>query len=635
MIKLKKNAFQRYKKTRLAHHKRYYLDLKHVVNTAISNEKNAYYKYEMQQCGKNSKLIWNKVQKHKIINNSYTEIPNEIKDPNLINDHFLNSIPKIPIGPNTLSNFLQNQYNINEPFKISLITPSDILTCINDLKSNAIGADNISAKMLKLSVPHCLGPLVNIINYSLETGIVPHLWKIALVTPIPKKDDPTINDLRPISILPAPSKILERVVNSQLVDYLNSNKILPTCQSGFRKGFSCTTALLKITDDITRGFDNGQCTPLVLIDMSKAFDSLNIELLLAKLSFYKITNVALDWFSSYLLDRQQAVRLCKQGEILLSDFKTTQTGVPQGSILGPLLFSVYTADIGSIIQNCSVHMYADDLQIYLNFSTDSLESINLANLHLNQDLQHVYQWATDNSLVINPIKSQAIMFSRSRFDTNNFNIKLNNNEIEWKESVSNLGLIMDTKLNFDKHVSKICQSSFFKLKSIYEFRDSLPITTKLMLSDMIVLSVANYMDVVYGPYLTVFNTYRLQKIQNSCIRFVMSLSRREHTSQHIRASCWLTMEQRRLLHMSCLIHKILKTNTPTYLRDLMIRRRELHNVEVRNNNMLSIPQHNTEFYKNCFSYQAAHIFNKMTCLHNTTISTTSFKKQAKDFILHM
>ena len=370
--------------------------------------------------------------------------------------------------------------------------------------------------------------------------------------------------------------------------------------------------------------------------MSKAFDSINIELLLAKLSFYKITNVALDWFTSYLLDRQQAVKLYKQGEVLQSDVKTIQTGVPQGSILGPLLFSIYIADICSIIQNCSVHMYADDLQIYLNFSANSLESINMANLHLNQDLQHVHQWATDNSLVINPTKSQAIMFSRSRFDTNNFSIKLNNNKIEWKESVSNLGLIMDTKLNFDKHVSKICQSSFLKLKSIYEFRDSLPISTKLMLSDMIVLSTANYMDVVYGPYLTVFNICRLQKIQNSCIRFVMSLPRREHTSQHIRTSCWLTMEQRRLLHMSCLIQKILKTNTPAYLRDLMIYRREVHNVEVRNNNMLCIPQHKTEFYKNGFRYQAAHIFNKMVYFHiETTVSTTFFKKKAKNFILHM
>nr|CAI5845821.1 unnamed protein product [Callosobruchus analis] len=190
--------------------------------------------------------------------------------------------------------------------------------------------------MIKYCLPYCLDPLTNIVNYSLETGNFPTVWKNAFVVPIPKCNTPSVNDLRPISILTAPSKVLEREVFKQISEYVESNNILPKFQSGFRKGYSCESALCKITNDITKGFDNGKCTAMVLIDMTKAFDSLNIELLLTTLSFYNIKGTELHWFSNYLCNRYQAVKFNRPGTEL-SEFKINKTGVPQGSILGPLL----------------------------------------------------------------------------------------------------------------------------------------------------------------------------------------------------------------------------------------------------------------------------------------------------------
>ena len=335
-------------------------------------------------------------------------MPDILKNPGAINKNFITNIPKTSISQESLCNFNNNSFQ-SEPFNFKLVTQSDVLLSLKKIKSNATGIDNISAKMLKMCVPYCLSPLVNIINFSLEMGVVPDLWKRALITPIPKKTNPTINDLRPISILPASSKILEKLVKIQIVEYLEENNILPKFQSGFRQGYSCSTALLKITSDITKIIDQGGCCPTVLIDMSKAFDSININLLPAKLKFYNIEYN--NFFKSYLTGRNQAVRLRDNlGNILMSDFQPVEMGVPQGSILGPLLFSVFTADVISVVENSSYHMYADDVQIYLPSSgVDLVRTVD----KINHDLKNLSQWAEQNSLLINPQKRRQFYFLKN------------------------------------------------------------------------------------------------------------------------------------------------------------------------------------------------------------------------------
>lgn len=189
-----------------------------------------------------------------------------------------------------------------EPFKFRLVTEEELLNCILSIGSCAVGIDGISINMIKACLPHCLKPLVNILNSSLETSSVPDLWKMALITPLPKVSNPaSLSELRPISILPAASKILEKIVKGQILEFLKDKNVIPKFQSGFRSNFSCATALLKITSDITQAFDEGHSCPAVLIDMTKAFDSLNIELLLAKLSHYGIDTDG--WFAGYLHNR--------------------------------------------------------------------------------------------------------------------------------------------------------------------------------------------------------------------------------------------------------------------------------------------------------------------------------------------
>ena len=218
--------------------------------------------------------------------------------------------------------------------------------------------------------------------------------------------------------------------------------------------------------------------------MTKAFDSLNIDLLLAKLKYLNIaTN---NWFKSYLLDRRQAVRLQCDGGMITSNWTSVQSGVPQGSILGPLLFTIFTSDFDNILQQCSYHMYADDLQIYLDIP---LKDTKMGISALSEDLNRISNWATKNSLMINPKKTQAIMFSRTDLNTDNLDIRINGTTIEWKDEVKNLGLFMDKKLTFNKHVNSILQRSYLRLKSLFEFKNILPKPSKRVLTESCVLSI--------------------------------------------------------------------------------------------------------------------------------------------------
>jgi hypothetical protein len=507
-----------------------------------------------------------------------------------------------------------------------------VLACIKSIKSNAVGVDGISIKMLKACLPYCIDPLINIINFSLETRCVPDLWKMALITPIPKVNEPTdYNELRPISILPAASKILEKVVKYQTLKFLHNKYIIPKYQSGFRANHSCTTALLRITGDIASAFDQGLCCPSVLIDMTKAFDCLDTALLVAKLKYY---NVEADgWFADYLQNRKQGVRLIEDCRTRVSDWRIVERGVPQGSILGPLLFTIFISDLVNSIETCKYHMYADDLQIYLPTSIEALSvTIDLINL----DLNNISQWATKNSLVINPQKTQCILYSRADVDVSNLRVMMSDVEVQWMDKVRNLGLYMDKKLTFTSHVDNICQRSFFRLKQIYEFKNVLPLKVKKILTESLILSIPGYLDIVYGPFLTYADKYRVQKIQNSCVRYVLNLTRRDHVSQPIADTFQCNMSQRRFAHMGVLIHKVINLKEPLYLSELILQRGNLHNVNIRYRDIISIPQHRTEFYKSSFNYLAGYVYNSLPRelkKYSVPVFKSKIKKCVSDHLL--
>ncbi|RVE51257.1 hypothetical protein evm_004061 [Chilo suppressalis] len=341
------------------------------------------------------------------------------------------------------------------------------------MKSNAQGVDGISLNMILLTLPRTLSIITTIINMSITSCTFPDQWKVSIIKPLHKVDHPTeLNELRPISILPFMSKILEKVVCAQLIEYLNANNILPKRQSGFRTGLSTATALLDVVDDILAGQDADKGTMLVLLDFSRAFDTIDTDLLLAKLKYYGFNDSAVRWFSSYLSGRSQMVEvLSKSGIKKYSATSPVYRGVPQGSILGPILFILYTADLPSCVLNCNHHLYADDLQVYKSFKP---VETNLAVNAINSDLDRIFQWSVKNGLLLNPVKTKLMVLGTEtqikQIKAHKPVLKVKSDAIEQVSEARNLGILFDSNLRFEKHVTDTVKQCFYRLSVLYQIR---------------------------------------------------------------------------------------------------------------------------------------------------------------------
>ena len=230
--------------------------------------------------------------------------------------------------------------------------------------NKATGLEGLSARLLKLATPVICTPITHLFNLSLQTSQIPADWKQARVTQIHKGGDrDDVSNYRPISVIPSIMKILEKAVNMQLRD-LSDNNLLTPHQSGFRKGYSTNTVLVFLSNYLLTNMDKGRLTGIVCLDIRKALDSVNHRLLLDKLKLYGITGQALSWFESYLVHRAQCTSLLGKK----SDVLKLKSGVPQGSILGPLLFTLFMNDLPSVIEHCKVIMYADDTALMYSSS---------------------------------------------------------------------------------------------------------------------------------------------------------------------------------------------------------------------------------------------------------------------------
>ena len=335
-------------------------------------------------------------------------------------------------------------------FKFKEVTETFIKSQLRGLKAGkAVGLDNIPARLLIDSVEIIAKPLSVIFNASLQSGQVPAEFKAARVVPLFKKGKAEdMDNYRPISILPILSKVLERVVHQQVYHYLQSNKILNPFQCGFRKCHSAEFAALSFADTIRRNIDQGQLTRAVFIDLRKAFDTVNHELLLHKLSNLGVIDDELAWFENYLQDRTQVVDY--QG--VSSDPEGVSVGVPQGSILGPLLFILHVNDLPEAVIRCNLLMYADDTVLFYSASQASIIEEKL-----NEELSVIERWLYKNSLFLNVSKTEAMLFGTSPrlSKVNSFVITGNGSPIKRVSQFKYLGVVFDERLSWNDHVKYI------------------------------------------------------------------------------------------------------------------------------------------------------------------------------------
>lgn len=631
-------ALKRANKTKLDTHRQYYRELKNLVNSSLKREKAAFFNYYVNKNIKKPQKMWKYLKRSSVTHKpDQPNIPRHLNCPDDINNFFLD-IPGISDAhSDNLLYYAQNRYTDNE-FNLDFCSEELVNKIIHSISTNAYGFDTISIEMIRMTLPCTLPIITSIINKSLETTTVPKSWKLAKVKPLPKTNVvEQVKDLRAISLLPVLSKIIERVVSVQLTKYLEKEKILPILQSGFRSGRGTDTSLAHVTDDILTASDKGQGSILVLLDFSRAFDCLNTQLLLAKLRYYGISQTACSWFQSYLNDRQQYVETVDEnGNMKQSRILDIPRGCPQGSILSPLLFIIYTADLPKHLKNCKVHLYADDTQIYRSFPPLHIDE-NIQKI--NEDLNEITSWSKDNSLVINPEKSKFLVLGtkhQSGAITKQIPIlKIDNKNIDMVKSARNLGLIMDSELRFIDHVNSKIRNAFYRLKVLYGYREFLSEEVRVTLTETLVLSLFNFGDVVYGPRLFSKTERAIQRVQNACARFCFTIPRRAHITPFLNEKGILKMTARRHLHLANLLHKVVHKQVPEYLYEKIIWKSDilLYNTRNRFNNKLKIPVHKTVGYKGSFSYAASKIWNDLPPPLRQIKSPNTFKTKLRSFLL--
>lgn len=630
MMSLRDDALKRYKRTKSNAHWEYYKSLRNLITLTIRNEKKAFLNTTFRNCAR--KDLWKELRNCRIYNNKNKafSIPHHLNKPDEINDFFVDSVtvPDMPLHQNIVQTY-QGTTRVPSKFHFKLVDESHIIKILNKSKSNSAGSDDLSTFMIKLCCPVLIPVILHIINTCLLESVFPQAWKIAKIKPLPKVSSPSgFKDLRPISILPALAKVLERVMSNQIQLYLIENSLLPQKQSGFRQGYSCNTALLNVTDDIFCASDRGDLTALVLLDFSKAFDTIKHSLLFRILNYLAFGESAIALLKSYLSNRNQYVEI----DGIRSSCREINQGVPQGSVLGPLLFSIYTTKLLTVITHSNYHQYADDTQIYISFPYSNRDE---ACLHLNQDLNKLTAFASQHYLNVNGLKSKFLVFgtsSQSERLLQHFKVKVNNTEILPTNSARNLGLILDTKLRFTDHINNCTRQAYGKLKILYGHRQVLNRDIKIILSEALILSQFNFCDSLYDPCLDAVTTRKIQVCQNSCLRFIYGIKRRQHITHKIKETGWLNMQDRRYLHSAVLFHRIISTHTPSYLHNKINYRTDVHNLNLRNKGQISPPLLHTELCKRSFSYHIYKLYNELP-LPLKTLPILEFKKQLKERLL--
>ena len=541
-----------------------------ILAKQLSDTKAVYYSTKIHDCAGNPKLL-HKLTDKLIVGQHQHQLPSSDDDVHLANkfSHFFDD--KINVIRNRFqlnSSALEESFSGENLENIRPATDEEVKALILSYSNKSCELDPIPTWLLKICINELLPILTAVINSSLSTGEFPEQCKHAIVRPLLKKDnlDPDeLKNYRPVSNLHFISKIIEKLVVQRLEDHLCKYSMFDPLQSAYRSGYSTETALVKINNDIVSSLDGGQCVILASLDLSSAFDTVDHAIFLRRLQdMYGICNTFQKWFDSYLTNRQP--RVCINTSF--SNPRYLKCGVPQGSVLGARIYTMYVRPMSEIINrhNVSYHSYADDSQLYIQCDNNE-ESIRCAITRLEQCISDICEWMSGNSLKINQDKTEFIIFSCKSDQYNHLSLNVGSEIIHPSKSVKILGVTLDFNMNMQQDVVNTCRSSYMHIRKINSIRKYLSKESTLTLVNATVLMRLDYCNSLYTglPQKTL---HKLQLVQNAAARLITQTPRHYHISPILKELNWLQVTQRCQYKILVITFKVLHNEAPAYIANL-------------------------------------------------------------------
>ena len=628
-----RRAERRWKKTKLNVHLQYMKDLLHLLNQKTKDARSAYFSNLITANKHNPRALFSTI--NQLVQPAPVTISaTSTEDCELYLSFFVNKIKNIrskilppsaiSVPPSRITNLLTH---------FAPITMETLVETISHLRLSSCNLDILPPKFF-LEVLPVIGPAVlNIVNMSLTSGCVPDQFKTASVQPLLKKPDlnpAVLNNFRPISKLPFISKILEKLVAEQLLKVVESNTIFDKFQSGFRQNHSTETALLRVMNDILMQADKGDISILVLLDLSAAFDTIDHSILINRLNTcVGISGKALEWFMSYLSNRSFSVSMGNY----VSSSTPLLYGVPQGSILGPILFSLYMLPLGQIISRfgcMSYHCYADDTQLYFSLRPDDFSNLNT----LHSCLAAIKDWMSLNFLQLNSDKTELLIFGPEN-TANNIIQQIGPLATFVKTKARNLGVIFDPKLKLEHHVNKMVQTCFFQLRNIAKIKPLLSVSNLEHVIHAFIFSRLDYCNSLF-TCLSQADLSRLQLIQNAAARLLTGTGRRSHITPVLASLHWLPVKFRIDFKILLITYKALHGLAPAYISELLSPYSTIRPLRSSRQNLLAVPHTKLKTKGDCaFAALAPKLWNNLPISIRSANSVDCFKKHLKTYFFRM
>ena len=518
--------------------------------------------------------------------------------------------------------------------KFDLVSSEDIHSLIMASPNKSCLLDPLPVWLIKENISILLPYITSIVNSSLNTGIFPSTLKEAVLVPLLKKtnlDRNVFSNYRPVSNVPFFSKIIEKVVLGQLKNHLDSLDLHDEYQSAYRKYHSTETALVRLKNDILLGIDQKKAVFVVILDLSSAFDLVDHAILTHRMQTqFRLAGSVIQWLTSFLLNRNFKCKVASE----LSSIYSIDCGVPQGSVLGPQLFSCYIEPVSHIIKqyNIQYHMYADDITLYSFADPNDPRAVNDALLTLSNCVQEVQRWMESNMLKLNYDKTEFIVFSSPRMKhlLSDVTLKVSDSvSLSPGTSVKILGVTFDSVMKMDQHITSLCRSLHYHLSNISRIR---PYINKEACEHAVRTLISTRLDYANSLLFRIrsLDMQRLQRVQNRAAKLVFRVGKREHVTPLLHQLHWLPVDKRIIFKILMLVYKCLYYNSPTYLCTLMAQRISRPGLRSSSDtSILQIPRFNTSFGENAFMSCAPKLWNALPLPIRQAPSLESFKKYLK------